>query len=649
MAAYKTELLKQYIRRIFLDLLIIPFAFYLAWFVRFDCHVPPGEWRTLTRYLFPIACVYITINATSGIYRRLWAYASFRDVILLTETVGLGTLILVVVNFTFTNYHHYRLSTGGLIFGGFLTLTLSTIAKYRRQLMTVFLASWSRSAGSNPERILIVGVNEAAQQLATHIYMGKSMVDYELVGFVDDDPNGKGMNINGVEILGTTAQIQTLVRDKQIDIIIIARRPADQEETWKLISTCLETTAQVKVLPDMMEVVGEGYQDPLTLRDVSIDDILGRAPATVNDEACKHIVADKVVLVTGAAGSIGSELCRQILRFRPRLLLALDNSETGLYELNLELNQDSHSDLQLIIADVSDWHKVKRVFQQYKPHVVFHAAAYKHVPLIECHPDEALRVNIMGTVIVSEAAHKYEAERFVFISTDKAVDPSSVMGTSKRIGELWMKAMSERSDTCFTTVRFGNVIGSRGSVLPTFTRQIELGGPVTVTHPEMHRFFISIPEAVSLVLQSAALSKSGEVFMLEMGEEVSILDLAQRMIRLRGLRVNKDREIEFVGVRPGEKLHEELSYDYEFREETLHPRIYSLRCPDGLIDHDTLLGAILILTNSLRLPEGVQRVYEGIFQIASLDIDGFLNKVAGLDLMRDWCQLTDSTIVRARI
>jgi FlaA1/EpsC-like NDP-sugar epimerase/lipopolysaccharide/colanic/teichoic acid biosynthesis glycosyltransferase len=634
------DLLKQYVRRIALDLVLIPFAFSLAWVIRFDCHPLSQELRTLTRYVLPIALIYIFINATFGVYRRLWAYASFRDVILLSKAVGLGTLILVVVNSALAYHYHYRLSTSGLIIGGLLTLTLSTIAKYRRQLTAMLSASWPRPTGPDPERVLIVGVNETAQQLAAQIYLGKSKTNYELVGFVDDDPNSKGMNINGVEILGTQDRVRTLVRDKQIDVIIIAHRPSDREEFRRLISACQETTAQIKVLPNIVDVIEGRYEDPLALQDVSIDDILGRAPATASLESCTRILAGKVVLVTGAAGSIGSELCRQILRLKPLLLLALDNNETGLYELNLQFSQNGRSPLQLIMADVADWHKVNRVFQQYRPQVVFHAAAYKHVHLVESHSDEALRVNVIGTVIVSEVAHRYEAERFVFISTDKAVNPRSVMGASKRIGELWMRAMSEQSDTIFTTVRFGNVIDSRGSVLPTFTRQIELGGPVTVTHPEMHRYFISIPEAISLVLQSATFGQSGEAFMLEMGEEVSVLDLAQRMIRLKGLRVHKDIEIEFVGMRPGEKLHEELAYDYELREETPHPRIYGLRCPDGLLDYDTLLGAILILTRSLRLPGGDQRICEGLFRIASRDIDGFLNQVAGLDLMRDYRQLS---------
>lgn len=650
MFAYKSDLLKQYIRRIGLDLLLIPFAFYLAWFIRFDCYVPAEEWGILTTRMLPIAFVYVIINLAFGIYRRLWAYTSFRDVILLSETVGLGTLILVVVNFTLTSYYHYRLSTGGLIIGGFLTLTLSTIAKYRRQLTdTMFLVLWPRPIGSNLERVLIVGVNETAQRLATQIYLGKSKLKYELVGFVSDEPNGRGMNINGVEILGTLDQIRTLARDKQIDIIIIAHRPPDREEMWRLIATCQETLAQIKVLPqNIVEIIEGRYEDPLTVGDVGIEDILGRTSVTVDVESCRRILADKVVLVTGAAGSIGSELCQQILRLEPRLLLALDNNETGLYESNLELGRDGQSPLQLIMADITNWHKVDRVFQQYRPQVIFHAAAYKHVPLVECHPDAALRVNVMGTVIVSEVAHKYAAERFVFISTDKAVNPRCVMGASKRISELWVKGLSEHSDTIFTTVRFGNVVGSRGSVIPTFARQIELGGPLTVTHREMSRFFMSVAEAASLVLQAAAFGQHDEIFMLEMGEEVSILDLAHRMIRLKGLRIHKDIEIKFTGIRPGEKLHEELAYSQEGREETPHPKIYQLQSPNGPMDREILLGVVSILTHCLRKIGGEQLVREGMFQIASCDIDGFLNKVAGLDLMRNWRQLGNSTVARGK-
>jgi FlaA1/EpsC-like NDP-sugar epimerase len=642
MNTFKPDPFKRQIRRITLDLVLIPFAFYLALLIRFDGHLRAEQWATLGRYVLPIALVYIAVHLAFGTYKRLWIHTNLRDIILLSETIGLGTLVLVVLNmYVFPRFDHHPLPTGCLVTGGLLTLVLSTIVKYRRQFLTMFFASWPQLGDTSLERVLIVGINETAQQLATRIVLGQGKVKYELAGFVDDDPDGQGMNINGAKILGTSEQIPTLVHDHKIDVIIIARRPSNPEEMWQLISACQKTAAQVKVVPDMDEVMEGRYEDPLILRDVNVEDLLGRAPVTVDVESCRGILTDKVVLVTGAAGSIGSELCRQILSFEPQMLVALDNNETGLYELKLELRQHARSPLQLIVADVSDWQKMRRVFQRYCPQVVFHAAAYKHVPMLEDCPDEALRVNVMGTVAISEVAHQYGAEHFVFISTDKAVNPSSVMGASKRVGELWINSLSAHSDTTFASVRFGNVVGSRGSVLPTFARQIEQGGPVTVTHPEMTRFFMSIPEAVRLVLQAATFSRAGDIFMLEMGDEVSILDLAQRMIRLKGLRVHKDIEIAFTGIRPGEKLHEELAYRQEAREETPHPSIYRLESPNGSMDRETLLGLISILMHCLRLAGGEQQVLKGIFQIASRDADGFLNSIAGLDLMRSWHQLPE--------
>jgi len=646
MTTVKPELVKRYVRRIAIDWVLIPFAFYLALLIQLDGHLTTRELIILGRFVLPITLVYILISLSFGVYRRLWTYASFRDVICLVETIGLGTLIVVVINvYVLSRFFDRGLSNGSLVVGGLLTLILSAGVKYRSQLMTILFDSRHGPMDSSRERVLIVGVNGIAHQLVTQMRLGQSKSRYELVGFVDGDPDGKGMHVNGMEILGAPDQIPTLVRDKQIDVIIIASPPSDREEMWRLISTCQETPAQVKVLPDFVKIVEGCYEDPLTLRDVSIEDILGRAPATTNVELCSHVLAGRVVLVTGAAGSIGSELCRQIMRCEPRLLLALDNNETGLYELNLEINRGGQLPMKLVIADVADWYRVKKVFQQHRPQVVFHAAAYKHVPMMECHPDEALRVNVVGTIIVSEMAHRYGAERFVFISTDKAVNPSSVMGASKRVGELWIESLSARSNTVFTAVRFGNVVGSRGSVLPTFTRQIELGGPVTVTHPEMTRFFMSIPEAVSLVLQSATFSQSGDIMMLEMGEEVSILSLAERMIRLKGLRVHKDIEIEFTGVRPGEKLHEELSYGQELKGSTPHPDVYRLQNCNGSMDYETLVGVVGILMRGMRVAELEQRVQNGLFQIAHCDVDGFLNQVAGLDLTRDWHQLPDRPLM----
>lgn len=624
MDAYGPALLRQYARRILLDLLIVPSAFYLGWLIRFDGRVPAEEWHRLNATLLPICLVYVISNLAFGIYRRLWGYACFRDVILLSEAIGAATLLLIAVSFPLSALYEHPLSAGGLTIGGFLTFVLSASAKYRRQLSAIFLASWNLSGHSDSERVLIVGVNETARELATRLYLGKHNDSYEVVGFVEDDPRGRGMSINGVPILGTTREIPTIAGDGNIDVIAIARRPSDPQSMWELVASCRDTKAQVKVLPDLVDFLQGRYSDPFALRDVSLEDILDRPTVTADAEACKAMVADKVVLVTGAAGSIGSELCRQILCFKPRSLVALDNNETGLYELNLMLNSDGDAPLQLIIADVSDEQKVNRVFNNWRPQVIFHAAAYKHVPLLESHVEEALRVNVAGTIIVGEAAHRWQAERMILISTDKAVNPSSVMGASKRIGELWMEAMSQRSDTVFTSVRFGNVIGSRGSVVPTFARQIEKGGPVTVTHPEMHRFFMSIPEAVSLVLQAAALGEANEIFMLEMGKQVSILELAHRMIRLRGLRVGRDVQIAFTGIRPGEKLREELAYSQEAMQETAHPKIYQLKCPDGTVDPERLLTAVSMLMDDLQDGDGEQRARDGLFRMAYGDIEGLL-------------------------
>lgn len=636
MDLHEPNLARQYVRRIGLDILVITVSFSLGWLARFDGRVPHSEWTLLSRRMIAIIAVYVAVNSASGIYQRMWAYASFRDVIILSQAIGLATLILVSANFALTSLYSRRLSTGGLIIAGLITLTLSTVAKYRSQLFDMVLAAWPGRISENPERVLIVGINNTAQQLATQMYLGKCNGNYRLIGFVDDEPPDWGLNLNGVRILGTSDQIQTLVETYQIDVIVIARQPEDREGMWQLVSACQKTAAKVQILPDIVDFLEGRREDPLTLREVNIEDVLDRAPATIDIEASKRVIADKVVLVTGAAGSIGSELCRQVLRVHPRVVLALDNNESGLYELKLDLDRDGRLPLELIVGDITDSHKIEWVFQQYRPDLVFHAAAYKHVPLMEADIYEALRVNVAGTITVSGAADRYQVERFVFISTDKAVKPSSVMGASKRIGELWIKSLGRTSDTVFTAVRFGNVIGSRGSVIPTFARQIDRGGPVTVTHPEMTRFFMSIPEAVALLLQAAAFSERNETYMLEMGEQVSILALAHRMIRMKGLRVNKDIAVTLVGVRPGEKLHEELVYGKEILEMTSHPQIYQLICQDVLMDRRALLDAIEGLLNEARSRDGRQEAYTCLLHMAHCSSDSLLGSATHSDVWPDF-------------
>ncbi len=563
-------LVKRYLRRMFVDALLVACSLYLGLLIRFEGHIPPYYLEGLSKYVLPIALVYLFTNGLFGIYDKLWGYASPQEFVPLLESTALGTLIVAVAGALWPEIR--PLPIGALVVGGMLSFVLFAAARCERRLLAGII---SRPARAGQERVLIVGIDDLAQRLAHQLQNGGAEGKYEVVGFVDDDPSHLGMSVDGLKVLGTPERIPSLVAEKKVDIVIISGSFAG-DELRRLISICQDTDAQIKILPSFRQLV-EGRDTLPRPRDLTIEDLLGRKPVRVDEAACRSLLSGKRVLVTGAGGSIGSELCRQIARFDPEVLLMLDNDETSLHDLKVELTADpSPPRLRLLLADITNARKMEAIFREHRPHIVFHSAAYKHVPILEDHPDEAVRVNVLGTMILSALAQRYRAERFVFVSTDKAVNPSSVMGATKRIGELLIAGMP-KGGCLFTAVRFGNVLGSRGSVVPTFWKQIELGGPVTVTHPEMKRFFMSIPEAVSLIIQAASLTEGGEIFMLDMGEEIKILDLAKRMIRLRGLRVGKDIEIKFIGVRPGEKLHEELVSQVEERLPTAHPRIFRIR------------------------------------------------------------------------
>lgn len=617
-AAFRRSI-KQAFPLILCDALAVVFSFFIALALRFDGKIPTEHlvsfWRAIPLVIF----VYCLMNRFFGLYKRLWRYASVQEVLAIFASVVTSTLFVLIIEVLWNIKRPIPLSI--VIAGGTFTSGAFTVVRYRKRLLTGLMGRLERVVGS-PGRpfVLIIGAGEAGQLLARQLKNQDLRYQYEVVGFVDDDPKKLGMSVHGATVLGNRRQIPSLVSERAVDLIVIAMDKVSGEDFRDILSICQRTRAQIKILPELFDLM-DSTSSSLLIRDVSDEDLLGRREVEIDTEACRGLISDKTVLVTGASGSIGSELCRQIASNKPRCLLLLDNNETGLYKLSLELGLDSNPWARYIVGDVTDGRKMEELFQKYRPQLIFHAAAYKHVVLMEEHPDEAVRVNIGGTMTLSELAHRYHAERFVLISTDKAVNPCSVMGAAKRVGELLTSSMPSNGQTLYTAVRFGNVLGSRGSVIPTFQKQIEMGRPVTVTHPDAARFFMSAQEAVNLIIQAASLTRGGDIFILDMGEEIKIDDLARKMIRLRGLRVGEDIEIKYIGLRPGEKLHEELVSKGEEKHPTAHPSIFHIENNDE-IDRDALLAGIeelMSLTKEANSGELVTLLQEMVRTHAWLD------------------------------
>jgi FlaA1/EpsC-like NDP-sugar epimerase len=553
------------------DAVVVVAAFYVATYLRFvDAPGNAGSiWERLPFVLVPIAAAYLLSNHLWSLNRRVWRYASGLEVLMIFTSVGLTTVLLLTVDVLAGTFSRARLvPIGVLVMGGFLTGTGMTVVRYRWRIVAALLR---RRRTSGTTRALIFGAGDSGQFVADRIMARPEDHEFELVGFVDDDRSKHGLRIHGLPVLGGGEDLDVLIDKHRVDVIVLAISNATPEQRQRILDICSGTQAQVKVAPDFFDIVASPTV-PL-VRELRVTDLLGRSEAIVDHLSCARVLEGKNVLVTGAAGSVGSELCRQIATFMPGRLVGLDNNESGLYDLAIELRSGVKPfQFEVVVADVRNPSSISNAFTKVRPHVVFHAAAYKHVPLMEEFPAEAVAVNIRGTEVVLEAAQGVHAERFVFVSTDKAVKPSSMMGATKKLAE--MLVISKASGPMLSTaVRFGNVFGSRGSVVPTFARQIQRGGPVTVTHPEMTRFFMEISEAAMLIIQAAAMTRGNDLFMLEMGEPVKIDDLARRMIRMRGLRPDVDVEIVYTGVRPGEKLHEELVLESEGSFETEHPMI----------------------------------------------------------------------------
>lgn len=450
---------------------------------------------------------------------------------------------------------------------------MTSIRVAYRAMRRVVMQMRVNQNASNSSRVLIVGAGVAGNMIMRELFENPELKKLP-VAVIDDDKEKTGKYVFGVPVLGTTEDIDKIVKEENIDEIIICIANIEPKRKKEIIDICKNTNTKLKTIPGIYEII-DGKVNVTKIRDVQIEDLLGREPVKMNLNDMDSIINDKVVMVTGGGGSIGSELCRQIAKYNPRQLIILDIYENNAYEIQQELIRHYHENLNLkvLIASVRDEHKMDKIFEQYKPEIVFHAAAHKHVPLMEDSPCEAIKNNVFGTQNVVNLSDKYNVKKFVLISTDKAVNPTNIMGATKRCCEMIVQTKNKTSKTEFVAVRFGNVLGSNGSVVPLFKKQIAEGGPITVTHEEVTRFFMTIPEAVSLVLQASAMAKGGEIFVLDMGEPVKIIDLARNLIKLSGFEPNVDIKIEVTGLRPGEKLYEEVLMDEEGLQKTSNNQI----------------------------------------------------------------------------
>ena len=604
-----------------LDLLLLVCSPWLAFAVRTDgLSSQPAGWDNLPQFTVGLITytalalvVRLVIFYRFGLYRRYWRYASIEELDQIAWAVFLSSTILVVLVLlsrlpavAATGFPLWNFPRSVVLIDGLLVLLLVGGVRFSVRLATRRQPSLQ---GKPARRVLIVGAGDAGAMIVRELRKNGAL-GLEPVGFIDDDPFKQHVRIHGVPVLGNRADIVETVHEYKISQVIIAMPTANGATIREIVRICDQAGVRAQIVPGLGELL-DGRASISHLRDVRIEDLLRRESVQTDVEAVAGLLKGKRVLVTGGGGSIGSELCRQIWRCGPSELILLGHGENSIFDIHNELRgvepgnvdgQMSNSDPQLIpvIADIRFGERIRQVFETYQPQVVFHAAAHKHVPLMEMNPGEAVSNNVLGTANVSAAALAVDVERFVMISTDKAVNPTSIMGVSKRCAEMIVHRAARISGKPYVAVRFGNVLGSRGSVVLTFQRQIAAGGPVTVTHPEMTRYFMTIPEAVQLVLQAAVLGSGGEVFVLDMGEPVRIADLAQDLIELSGLRVGEDIEIVYSGMRPGEKLFEELFIPGERYERTRHEKIF-LAANAGHLIPDELDGRLAALFATAQL------------------------------------------------
>ncbi len=537
---------------------LVALAFYLAFRLRFldQSDLPHRYWILFAQSVGFVIALKLIVFAAFGMYQKWWRYVSGRDFLQIVRAVTVASAILVVA-FTVLRPFAHNLPRSVAVMDFLLTLMLITGARLAVRLI---VERPSRSARVPKREVLVIGAGSGGQMVVRELQLNPE-IGVTAIGFVDDDPRKRGMRMLGLKVLGSTKQIDKILDETHPDEVVIAIPSAPGTLRAKVVAACREREIRVRTLPTVFELLRGGVQLNKQLREVRVEDVLGRDPIVRELDRVGAYLRDRIVLVTGAGGSIGSELCRQIAQVKPRLLVMLDHAEDNLFQIDREMVEERHcTNVESVLADCKEPSRMLEVMQRFKPGIVFHAAAYKHVPLMEANPLEAVRNNAIATRITAETAAASNVERFVLISTDKAVNPKTVMGASKAMAEWIVEAAGRKHpSTRFASVRFGNVLASSGSVVPIFRSQIERGGPVTVTHPEMTRYFMTIPEAVQMVIRAGDIGAGkGEVFVLDMGEPVRIVDLARNMIRLAGYEPETDIAIEFTKPRPGEKLHEEL-------------------------------------------------------------------------------------------
>ena len=570
----RKDKLQLLVRRIFLiitDILLINGAVYLSLIMRFNVEISSIEEQYIRNYekaVIPFTIITLVIFWSFRMYHSLWQYASIAELYKIVE----ACIVAELMHLALTAFMDWMLPRSCYFMSGVFLIMAMGASRFMYRMLRTVIQEYRHT--SEQVKIMIIGAGEATNILMREISNSRYLDNSKVICIIDDDPQKIGKYIRGVKIIGNRDKIKECARYYGIDEIIYAIPSSDVDTKHKILNICKETPCNLKILPGVYQLV-DGEVSINDIRNVDVLDLLGREPVKVDIESIMGYVKNKCIMVTGGGGSIVSELCRQLASHQPKCLVIFDIYENNAYDIQQELKRDFPKvNVVTLIGSVRNMSRLDSVFKEYQPDIVYHAAAHKHVPLMEDSPNEAVKNNVVGTWYLAQMADKYHVKKFVMISTDKAVNPTNVMGATKRICEMIIQAYNERSKTDFVAVRFGNVLGSNGSVIPLFKKQIESGGPVTVTHPDIIRYFMTIPEAVSLVLQAGAYAKGGEIFILDMGEPVKIDDLAKNLIRLSGYTLGVDMEIRYTGLRPGEKLYEELLMKEEGLQDTANKLIH---------------------------------------------------------------------------